>query len=110
MEHHFPQLYDPNRFEKGTYYVAVNNDDHILGCIGLDPDSEDPETLWLRCLCVAKDLRNKGIAKHLLTQALETARRMRGIVRVRLTTVDKHSEYRALMVAGNKIFKDFGFK
>lgn len=62
-----------NYFDKGQpFWIAINDDDRVIGCIGTRVDSEG--NLFLSHLFVRPDLKRQGIGSKLLELAENSAR------------------------------------
>jgi len=84
---------------KGTFYVALHEDDPIGYSIGAQ-EAEDPKEAWILRIGVAAEWQGQGIGVELLDPLLESFRK-RGAKRVRIAISKRHSPVTTLLQSKN---------
>ena len=87
------------------YWVALDENDRILGTTGLYSENDDfHEAIWLSWFCVDPEMRGQGIGKQLIEFSIEMARSYDKKY-LRLYTSDDPNE-----AAAQVLYEKYGFK
>jgi N-acetylglutamate synthase-like GNAT family acetyltransferase len=78
-----------NDIERGVAYCAIENRDHVVGCVALERENTD--VCYLERLGVLPDDRGRGFGKALVEHALSEARRL-GVNYVSIGIITEHTE------------------
>jgi GNAT superfamily N-acetyltransferase len=97
----FPDLYDDKIFVRGRYWI-IENGNQMVATLGLTPDPENPQIVWISFMGVATSHRNQGIAKNMLTNCLKYAKIHYTIIRV--------VSLPGVLDAACHLYKSFGFE
>jgi putative acetyltransferase len=84
----------------GVFWVIVQEDEQIIGTVGLSPLKES--VVELRKMYLAPEARGQGLGKRLLTQAIDEARRL-GFRRIELDTASR-------LEVAIRLYRSFGFQ
>jgi N-acetylglutamate synthase-like GNAT family acetyltransferase len=75
--------------ERGVRYFAIENENHIVGCVALEPAST--KVCYLERLAVIPDQRERGFGKALVNHVLAQAKLL-GAHRVNIGIIAEHTE------------------
>jgi N-acetylglutamate synthase-like GNAT family acetyltransferase len=75
--------------ERGVTYFAIENKNHVVGCVALEQAST--EVCYLERLAVLPDQRRRGLGKALVNHALSEAKRL-GVNYVSIGIIAEHTE------------------
>ena len=78
-----------NDIKRGVAYFAIENRDHVVGCVALERANTD--VCYLERLGVLPDDRGRGFGKALAEHALSQARRL-GVNYVSVGVIAEHTE------------------
>ena len=91
--------------EQIKYWVAVNEQERIVGTIGLYSMLNDShEAVWMAYFCVDPESRRQGIGRKLINHAIEQARTA-GVPYFRLYTSTLRNES-----ASHNLYYEYGFR
>lgn len=96
-------MYEAYSHARASYYVVVDNDDHVVGGAGIGPlPGADDDVCELKKMYILPEVRGAGVGEHLLQLCLEDARKA-GYHTCYLETIRQ-------MTAARRLYAKYGFE